>query len=374
MKLYGIICIVVDMRSVYIHIPFCNSICSYCDFCKVLYKKNWANTYLNALKKEIVDFYREDEISSIYIGGGTPSSLSLEELNKLFEIIKVFKTTRDLEFTFEMNVNDINDEILLFLRKNKVNRISVGVESFNKNNLKFLNRKHNRKQIFDSIYLVKKYFNNFNVDLIYAIPIENYIIFKKDLNLLLKLKPTHISTYSLIIEKNTALYINDIKSIDEDTDYKMYKYICSKLKRKKYNHYEVSNFALDGYESKHNLRYWNNDEYYGFGLGSHGFIDGVRYENTRNLNKYLELNVRLNEIYLSKQEDMENEVILGLRKIEGIDVNKFHDKFNENIAEVFNINDGIKKGYLEYKDGNIRIKKDKIYVMNEILNEIIERN
>ena len=362
------------MRSVYIHIPFCSSICSYCDFCKMLYNEKWTNEYLNTLKKEITGFYREDEISSIYIGGGTPSSLSMEELNKLFEIIKTFKTSKNFEFTFEMNVNDINEEKLLFLKKNRVNRLSIGVESFNKYNLRFLNRKHNKKQIFESINLVKNYFNNFNVDLIYAIPIESFNILKNDLNSLLRLKPTHISSYSLIIEENTALHINKIKSIDEDTDYKMYKYIYKKLKRKKYNHYEVSNFALDGYECRHNLKYWNNEEYYGFGLGAHGYIDGVRYENTRSLDKYLNENIRLNEIYLSKQEDMENEIILGFRKLEGINVEMFHDKFNENISEIFNINETIKKEYLEYKDGFVRIPKEKIYLMNEILNEIINKD
>ena len=362
------------MRSVYIHIPFCNSICSYCDFCKVLYNKNWTNNYLDELKKEIIDFYREDEISSIYIGGGTPSSLSIDELNKLFEIINTFKLSKNYEFTFEMNVNNINEDLLLFLKKNKVNRISIGVESFNKYNLKFLNRKHTRKQIFESINLVKKYFNNFSVDLIYAIPIETFSILKRDLNLLLKLKPTHISTYSLIIEENTALYINKIKNIEEEIDYKMYKYICKKLKNKRYNHYEVSNFAIDGYESIHNLKYWNNEEYYGFGVGAHGFIDGVRYENTRSLNKYVNGNIKLNEIYLSKQEDMENELILGLRKIEGINIEKFYNKFNMNINEVFNIEQSIKKDYVEYKDKYIRIKKEKIYLMNEVLNELLRKD
>jgi oxygen-independent coproporphyrinogen-3 oxidase len=274
-----------------------------------------------------------------------------------------------------MNINDINEDILKTLRINGVNRLSIGVESFNKYNLKFLNRKHSSKQINETIKLVKSYgFNNFNIDLIYALPIENIGVLKSDIKKVLKLGPTHISTYSLIIEENTALYINNIKSIDEEIDYKMYNYICKKLKSKKYIHYEISNFALEGYESRHNLKYWDNEEYYGFGLGAHGYIDGVRYENTRSLNKYLSENIKLKEIYLSKKEDMENEIMLGLRKIKGINIQDFYEKFHVNIQDEFNINETLKKEYIEYIDGNIRIKKDKLYLMNEILNEIMKNS
>lgn len=263
------------MRSIYIHIPFCKSICSYCDFCKMIYNTNWANTYLNELKKEIDSYYEDDEIKSLYIGGGTPSSLSVEELKKLFEIIKRFNLSKACEITFEMNVNDINDEICRVLKDNRVNRISVGVESFNKINLKFLNRKHSVKDIQNKINLLKLYNFNINVDLIYALPTETFKNFKSDLNKILKLNVNHISTYSLIIEKNTVLYNNKINNIEEELDYKMYQHICKTLKRKGYVHYEVSNFAKEGDESIHNLTYWNNEEYYGFGLGASGYLNGV---------------------------------------------------------------------------------------------------
>ena len=360
------------MRSVYIHIPFCSSICSYCDFCKFLHNDVWAHEYLIHLEKEINKYYDEDEVKTIYIGGGTPSVLGIDNLNKLMDITKIFKRKSDSEFTFEMNVNDITEEKLSILKNNGVNRISIGVESFDENNLLFLNRKHNKKDIFNNINLVKKYFDNINVDLIYALPIENQTILRKDVSNLLKLDVNHISTYSLIIESNTVLSVKKIKPIEEDKDAKMYKYIVNKLKSKGYSHYEVSNFAKEGYESKHNLGYWCNNEYYGFGLGSHGFIGELRYENTRSFNEYLSDNYRLNELLLSKQEDMENYVMLGLRKLDGINLKEFFDKYNENIQDVFNIKPLLKEGLLKTNDTNLFIPEDKIYIMNYILNKIFE--
>lgn len=360
------------MRSVYIHIPFCSSICSYCDFCKFIHDEIWASEYLVHLEKEIKKYYDNDEIETIYIGGGTPSTLSIENLNKLFEIIKIFKKDNLKEFTFEMNVDDITEEKLSLLKKNGVNRISIGVQSFNKYNLKYLNRKHTKREIISNVNLVKKYFTNINVDLMYALPIENFSILKSDVKEYLKLNIPHISAYSLIIENNTVLGINKVKPLDEDLDYKMYKYIEKKLKSKGYHHYEVSNYSLPGYESIHNLNYWYNNEYYGFGLGAHGFISELRYENTRSFNTYLKDEYRFTELVMSKREDMENEVILGLRKLDGINVIDFYNKYNTNIQDEFNITPLLKKGILEMKNNNILIKESQIYVMNSILTEILK--
>lgn len=360
------------MRAVYIHIPFCNSICSYCDFCKFLNYENWTEPYLKALKEEIKEYYEGDEIKTLYIGGGTPSALKEEYIDKLFNILKVFKLKKDAEITFECNVNDITEEKLLTLKKHNVNRISIGVESFNKYNLKFLNRKHDKKQIIEKINLCKQYgFDNINVDLIYALPTEDMFVLMKDISSVLKLDVEHISTYSLIIEENTALHNKKVKNIDEELDSKMYKYICKKLKKKGYIHYEVSNFAKEGKESKHNLTYWDNEEYYGFGCGAHGYINNMRYENTRSLSKYFDKQFRLEELLVSIQEEMENEVILGLRKLKGISVSKFKEKYDKDIKDVFNIEKAIKLSYLEQKGDYLFIPEDKIYIMNEIINIIM---
>lgn len=358
------------MRRVYIHVPFCSSICSYCDFCKFLHNDIWASEYLIHLEKEINKYYDNDEVASIYIGGGTPSTLSIDNIKKLMDIVKVFKRKKNIEFTFEMNINDIEEEKLLILKNNGVNRISIGVESFDKNNLQFLNRKHTKRDIVNNINIVKNYFDNINIDLIYALPIENMNILKSDISSMLKLKVNHISTYSLIIENNTVLGVKNIKPIEEEKDAKMYKYIVKKLKSKGYIHYEVSNFARKGYESKHNLGYWNNQEYYGFGLGASGYISELRYENTRSFNEYLKDNYRLNELVMSKKEDMENYVMLGLRKLEGINAKDFFDRYKENVQDVFNIKPLLKEGLLKTNKTNIYIPEDKIYVMNYILNKI----
>ena len=360
------------MRAVYIHIPFCNSICSYCDFCKFLNYENWTEPYLKALKEEINEYYEGDKVKTLYIGGGTPSALKEEYIDKLFNILKVFKLKENAEITFECNVNDITEEKLITLKKHNVNRLSIGVESFNKYNLKFLNRKHDKKQIIEKINLCKQYgFDNINVDLIYALPTEDMFILMKDISCLLKLDVEHISTYSLIIEENTALHNKKVKNIDEELDSKMYKYICKKLKKKNYIHYEVSNFAKKGKESKHNLTYWDNEEYYGFGCGAHGYINNMRYENTRSLSKYFNKQFRLEEFLVSIQEEMENEVILGLRKLKGISISKFKEKYDKDIREVFNINKAIELSYLEQKGDYLFIPEDKIYIMNEIINIIM---
>ena len=360
------------MRAVYIHIPFCKSICSYCDFCKFLYDRKWVDLYLDSLNQEITEYYENDKVKSIYIGGGTPSSLSIDEINKLFSILKKFNVSENNEITFECNVNDINNELLKTLHMNGVNRLSIGIESFNKNNLEFMNRNHNKKEIFEKIKLCRELgFNNINVDLIYALPTESMFTFKRDVRNILKLGVEHISTYSLIIEDHTMLYYNNVKPINEELDYRMYKYICKKLKKQGYHHYEVSNFSKLGYESIHNLTYWDNEEYYGFGLGSHGYINDTRYENSRNLNKYLKGEYRLNELLVSVQEEMENELILGLRKLDGISINEFYQKFEKDIYKVFKLDAALEKGYLEMRDGKIFIPENKIYVMNEIINMIM---
>ena len=243
-------------KSVYIHIPFCKNICSYCDFCKFIYNEKWVGAYLTGLNNEIKDRYMDDPIKTIYIGGGTPSALSIDELKRLFKIISVFNTNDLEEFTFECNLSDINEGLLEILKNNKVNRLSIGIQSFNKKNLAFMERNADFKDALKKVDLCHQYgFNNINLDLMYAIPGETLKDLKKDLDLFLKLNPTHISTYSLILEDHTKLSSKNVSYIEEELDYEMFKLISKKLNNA--NHYEISNFSIPGYESKHNLVYWN---------------------------------------------------------------------------------------------------------------------
>ena len=253
--------------SIYIHIPFCKNICSYCDFCKFIYNEKWAYAYLKALKNEINDRYMGEEIKTIYIGGGTPSALSIDEIKSLLNMLDTINKNYLEEFTFECNLEDINEELLLLLKSYRVNRLSIGIESFDKEKLKFMERNADFNDALEKITLCRKLgFDNINLDLMYAIPGETLKALKKDLSLFLKLNPNHISTYSLILESHTKAYVNGVSEIEEELDYEMYKYITEKLSNA--HHYEISNFAIPGYESKHNLVYWNNEEYYGFGLGA----------------------------------------------------------------------------------------------------------
>lgn len=353
------------MKSVYIHIPFCNTICSYCDFPKVYSSVCDKKLYLEALKKEIKTNYKNEIINTIYIGGGTPSVLSTEELKKLLEITNLFKKNTNTEFTIECNIESIDEEKLKLLKKYNVNRISIGVESFDKKIISYLNRFHTKKETIKKIKLVKKYFNNINIDLMYAIPGQSIKSLKKDIKTYLKLKIPHISYYSLIIEPHTKLYNENTSYIDEDIDYKMYKIITKKLK--KYHHYEISNFSYVGYESKHNLVYWNNEEYYGFGAGASGNINGVRYNNTKNIHKYINGDYKLEETKLTEEEKMQEEMFLGLRKLDGVDINKFEKKYHKKIEEVFDIKDLLEKNILIKKDGYMFINKNNIYTSNDIM-------
>ena len=358
--------------SIYIHIPFCKSICSYCDFCKLLYNEKWIDLYLDSLTKEIKSYNISSKVKTLYIGGGTPSSLSEKCLEKLFTIINMFNFIKNYEFTFECNINDINSNLLNILKKGKVNRLSIGIESFDKNNLKLLNRSCDYIDVNNKITLCKKFgFNNINVDLIYAVPNENEKILLNDLNLLTSLDITHISTYSLMIEENTVLYINKIKPIKEKLDYKMYKIICKFLKEKGFKHYEISNFAKEGYESKHNLVYWNNEHYYGFGLGASGYISNIRYNNTRNLNEYFNGQYLLNKEIITNEDNLKYGLILGLRKINGINVNNFNEKYHTNLLENEKVKKLIKNKELIYENNYLFINKKYIYVQNEILIKLI---
>jgi len=358
--------------SIYIHIPFCKTICSYCDFPKIIYNKNLVNKYLKALKKEVTSKYKGELIKTIYIGGGTPSSLNINQLKYLFSIIKIFKLAKKYEFTFECNIDDLNINKIKLLYQNKVNRLSIGVQTFNKEFLKLLNRNHNYLKTKRTIDNCKRIgFNNINIDLIYAIPNEKTNDLKKDLALFLKLEVNHISTYSLMIEQHTVLYINKTKEIDEELDYKMYKEIIKTLKNNHFIHYETSNFAKKGYESKHNLIYWNNKHYYGFGAGASGYIDNIRYDNTKSVFSYINNKYIMSSNTLKKEEIIENEFILGFRKIKGINKKDFFNKYNINIKDINIIKTLLNENKLKENKNNIYINKKYLYLSNTILTRII---
>ena len=356
------------ISAVYVHIPFCRSICTYCDFCKLLKNEKWINNYLEALEKEIKNNYRGEKIKTLYIGGGTPSLLSIKQLEKLFNILKIFKLSENAEITFESNAEDLSEKKLAFL-KNKINRLSIGVQTFDKKILKILGRKSVN---INNIFLAKKYFDNINIDLMYGFNEENIDILKKDIDTILKLDIPHISTYNLILEEHTKLYIDGYKYDNDDT---IYENIINKLlKEHDYIHYEISNYAKEGYESRHNQVYWNNEHYYGFGLGASGYIDNIRYDNTRSLNKYLSGKFMLNSHTLDLEETLENEFILGFRKTKGINKLTFYKKYNFNLLDIPVVSDLLSKKLLIDDDKNVFINPQYLYLSNEILIKFINTN
>ena len=354
------------IKSIYIHIPFCTSICSYCDFCKFFYNDELANKYIDSLINEIKNNYKNEVLDTIYIGGGTPSSLNINQLDKLLSFISTnIKTSNELEYTIECNVMDITREKLELFKKYNINRLSIGIESFNEDVLSFLERNYTKKDIIERVNLAKEYFTNINIDLIYAVPNETKDILKEDINSFIKLNIPHISCYSLIIEDHTKLGIKDTEYIDQDLDYDMYKLIESTLEENGYSHYEVSNYSKDGYESKHNLCYWMNHKYYGFGLGASGYIDNYRYTNTKNINKYLSGNCVSEKEIVTKEIDASNYAILGLRTKYGVNRKEFKEKIDTNFEDYFDTSD------LSSNEDSFYLDKDKWYIENSILTKFI---
>lgn len=360
------------MKYCYIHIPFCNKICSYCDFCKMYYDKNLVNKYLDELKNEINTIYKGEELETIYIGGGTPSCLDEEELIKLFEILKKLNKSKNIEYTIEGNFENTNENKLKIYKKYGINRLSFGIESINNNNLKLLEREINISKIKEIISKSKEIgINNINVDLMYALPNETLEILASDIDFILGLDIDHISTYSLIIEPHTKLYISKTKNIDDELDLKMYELICKKLKENNYNHYEISNFARNNKESRHNTCYWNNDNYYGFGLGASSYINNERIANTRSINKYLNKEYVCSREILDKEDTMEYEVLLNLRKKDGINLDKYKEKFNVDFKEKYNYKELINNKLLIEKENKLSIPENKWYISNEIIVKLL---
>ena len=361
------------LDAVYIHIPFCNYICAYCDFCKVFYNKEYVSKYLDALEKEIKVNYKGQVITSLYIGGGTPSSLSIDELKKLFNIISVFNLSKDCEITMEANADSLSLDKIKLLKDFGVNRVSLGVETINENLQDILERRTSKDVVIKCINNLKNIgITNINVDLIYAIEGETLNDLKKDIDFLLSLDVPHISTYSLIIEDNTKLKINGIKNIDKSIDREMYDMISSILKNNNYIHYEISNFSKEGYLSKHNLKYWYNLEYYGFGVGASSYIDNIRYSNTRSITNYIGGKNIIDKDIVTIKDKIFYEIMLGFRTNMGINKNNFKNKYNINIEEIFNYKLLVKNNILEETSNYLKVREEYFYVLDEVILKFLE--
>ncbi len=325
--------------SLYIHVPFCESRCHYCDFCSSVIKEDMVDKYFNCLFKEIklyTNFLKNKNIVSIFIGGGTPSSVKSKYIIKTIEIINDFSSiVKDAEITVEMNPNSASSDKIKDYLNAGINRFSIGAQSFNDCLLKKIGRIHTKKDILTCIDLLKNAdVKNFSLDLMSGLPSQRLRDVKESIKYVDFLKPNHISFYSLILEKGTYLYDNseEYNFPDEVLDRQMYHFICKELENLNYHQYEISNFAQDGYESVHNLRYWELKNYLGLGMSSHSNIDNTRFWNTSDFGDYFNfINSKNTAVAnfetLSKKDRLNEYIMMGLRLNEGLDISYIDEKF-----------------------------------------------
>lgn len=322
------------VKSVYIHIPFCKSKCHYCSF--VSYNKlNLLDDYLSALEKEIKQYYKGEVLNTLYFGGGTPSILSADDFEK---IIKLFNISNETEITSELNPETLGYDYLKALYDTGINRISIGCQSFNDDILKQINRRHDSFDVVNAVENAQKAgFNNISLDFIYGLPNQTISMFLDDLNKGVNLGVEHISLYGLSIEEGCYFSKLPPKNLpNDDMQADMYIEAVKFLTSCRFEHYEISNFSKPNYNSKHNMNYWNNQEYYGFGTAAHGYIDGIRYGNVNSIEDYIfdpyKYNIERKE---SKKDKLEEEIFLGLRKIKGIDVKFINNKFGVDFENMY---------------------------------------
>lgn len=368
--------------SAYVHIPFCTQICYYCDFSKVFIKNQPVDDYLQALIREF-ESYDIEQLRTLYIGGGTPTSITAQQLDYLLtNLTKHLDLSVLEEFTIEANPGDLTDDKIEVLKKSAVNRVSLGVQTFNDKQLKRIGRSHNESQIYSTIdHLKTAGFDNISIDLIYALPDQTMEDVKENVAKAIALDIPHLSLYSLILEHHTV-FMNKMRRgklnlPQEDLEVEMFEYIIAELEANGFEHYEISNFTKPGFESRHNLMYWDNAEYYGVGAGASGYLNGVRYRNRGPIQHYLkavsEGNARLSEEVLTKDEMMEEELFLGLRKKSGVSIAKFEEKFGVSFEEHYGqIVTGLcQQGLLVSDDKVVRMTKKGLFLGDTVAERFI---
>ena len=389
-----------DELGIYIHIPFCKSKCSYCDFISYPNNVDKVEMYFNALEKELESYNLEKyNITTIYIGGGTPSYVEAKYISKILNKVKIILANNltsweNIEKTIEVNPGTINEEKLLIYKNAGVNRLSIGLQSTNDKLLKQIGRIHNYIDFINTYEITKKVgFKNINVDLMLGLPNQTIQDLKESLEEIIKLNPNHVSVYSLIIEEGTKIEkqisSGELKMLDDELERQMYWYVKNTLELNGYKHYEISNFAKNGYESKHNLNCWEQKEYVGLGIAAHSYINDTRYSNTENLEKYIDTNFNA-DIWSNQDELVKNNIrtieeiqslddkknefmLLGFRKIEGVNITKFKEKFVDN--PIFIYRDKLKKlvdqGLIEIDLNNIKLTSKGIDLANIVFQEFV---
>ena len=367
------------MRGLYIHIPFCIKKCEYCDFISYTDCYDKEKDYLEALVEEFKR-YEDKQVDTVYIGGGTPSSLSLDGLLFLMDkIFEYFVVTEDAEITMEVNPKTADMKKLKALRLAGVNRLSIGVQSFNDDELERIGRIHNSNDAKNCILDAKfAGFKNISIDLMFGLPKQTLESYRNSLITAVTSGVNHISAYSLILEEGTPLYERvqnwEFRLPREDVEAAMYDLTCEILHTSGFTQYEISNFAKDGYSSRHNLKYWECEEYIGCGAAAHSYFRDKRFSNHESIDDYIKSpTARLNEVELTREDKMSEYMILGLRKNEGVDIQEFECRFINSPYEVYGdiIDKHIKNGLLVHERGFLRFTERGMRLSNTVLCEFV---
>ncbi|MEY7998976.1 radical SAM family heme chaperone HemW [Clostridium sp. Mt-5] len=371
-----------ESASLYIHIPFCKKKCLYCDFPSYSGKEEFMWNYSKALAKDI-GLIGDRTIKTIFIGGGTPTYLSLKAWNNIYKAVKKLNVEDNLEFTVEGNPGTFTETKLSFLKGMGVNRLSIGLQAWQNFMLERIGRIHTIGDFLEGYKMARKLgFSNINVDLMFGLPGQTLKDWKESLKNVVKLEPEHISCYSLIIEKGTAFYNmyknNELILPGEEEERQMYDFALEFLSENGYNQYEISNFSKNSSECRHNLVYWNLEPYIGCGVSAHSYIDGYRYRNTSDIEEYILEGIQGKFMKLDKHknsicDDMEEFMFMGLRKINGISMRNFKYRFDRDIYSVYGsiINKYIKKGILVVDGDRMYLNKRGIEVSNSVMCEFI---
>lgn len=368
--------------SAYVHIPFCTQICYYCDFSKVFIKNQPVDSYLEHLLQEFHS-YDIQKLRTLYIGGGTPTALSASQLEVLLDgLTKNLDLSMLEELTIEANPGDLDADKIAILKNSAVNRVSLGVQTFDDKMLKKIGRSHLEKDIYENIDRLKLAgFDNISIDLIYALPGQTMDQVKENVAKAIALDIPHMSLYSLILENHTV-FMNRMRRgklplPKEELEAEMFEYIIAELERAGFEHYEISNFSKPDFESRHNLMYWDNAEYYGIGAGASGYVNGIRYKNHGPIRHYLkaveEGNARINEEHLSQREQMEEEMFLGLRKKSGVSMTRFEEKFERSFQELYGdiVRDLIRQGLMQVDGDHVRMTKRGLFLGDTVAERFI---
>ena len=370
--------------GIYVHIPFCKRKCAYCDFISFSGKARLIEKYVEALKREINEYKISKEdyvVKTIYFGGGTPSFIESKYTVEILEAIKEkFNISKNAEITIEINPGTVTEEKLKDYYEVGINRISFGLQSTNSQLLKLVGRIHSYSSFLEGYNLARKTgFKNINVDLMIGLPVQTLKDVQKDVSRIIELDPEHISVYSLIVEEGTRIE-EKIKNKElylpsEKLERKMYWEVKKKLEEAGYIHYEISNFAKTGYESKHNLSCWNQEEYLGFGLAAHSYFNNVRYSNTDDFEEYFDWPENSKIIHERQtDEDKQKEfMLLGLRKIEGVAISDFKNKFIENPIYLYRetLNKLVTQGLIEVDIDSIKLTNRGIDLANLVWEEFV---